>query len=264
MMAGDWIKMRTDLLTCPKVVRMASALNADRFRIVGGLLSVWCLFDAHSVDGFLCGYTLAALDDLAAWPGFSAAMKAVGWLEENDESLVLPRFEAHNGASAKRRAQDADRKKNVRNMSACDADKKRTREEKRREEYKSLHPEDVVDAPASTPPDHAEESQAEQRDRIPYEQIRDLYNQILGGKLKRCLGVTATHRKHLNAAYNLRLDGKFPIRDGGLQFWEGLFNDVLDCPFMLGANDRGWRADFEFLTMASKIQRFLEGKYDAT
>lgn len=133
-MAGDWIKMRTDLLTSPKVVRMASALNADRFRIVGGLLSVWSLFDAHSADGSLGGYSLSALDDLAAWPGFAASMVAVGWLTENGESLDLPRFEAHNGASAKRRAQDADRKREVRSASAPKADTKRTREEKRREE----------------------------------------------------------------------------------------------------------------------------------
>lgn len=133
-MAGDWIKMRTDLLTSPKVVRMASALNADRFRIVGGLLSVWSLFDAHSTDGSLSGYSLDALDDLAAWPGFSRAMVAVGWLLESAESLDLPRFEAHNGASAKRRAQDTDRKREARSASAPKADKKPTREEKRREE----------------------------------------------------------------------------------------------------------------------------------
>ncbi|WP_245002834.1 DnaT-like ssDNA-binding domain-containing protein [Enterobacter kobei] len=46
----------------------------------------------------------------------------------------MPRFEAHNGQSAKRRAQDADRKRNVRKASASDADKNETREEKRREE----------------------------------------------------------------------------------------------------------------------------------
>lgn len=139
-MAGNWIKMRTDLLTSPKVVRMASALKADRFRIAGGLLSVWSLFDSHSVDGKLSGYTLKAVDDLAAWNGFSDAMQAVGWLESDVDGVSLPRFEAHNGASSKRRALDSDRKKVVRNLSASDADKKRTREEKRREEYKELFP----------------------------------------------------------------------------------------------------------------------------
>lgn len=135
-MAGDWIKMRADLHTHPKVVRMASALKADRLRIVGGLHSAWCLFDVHSVVGLLDGYSADTLDDLIGFPGFSRAMMAVGWLEENGESLVMPRFEAHNGQSAKRRAQDADRKRNVRKASASEADKKRTREEKRREDIK--------------------------------------------------------------------------------------------------------------------------------
>lgn len=135
-MAGDWIKMRADLHTHPKVVRMASALKADRLRIVGGLHSAWCLFDVHSVDGLLDGYSADTLDDMIGFPGFARAMIAVGWLEENDSSLVMPRFEAHNGQSAKRRAQDADRKRNVRKLSASEADEMKTREEKRREDIK--------------------------------------------------------------------------------------------------------------------------------
>lgn len=135
-MAGDWIKMRTDLATCPKVVRISSALHADRLRTVGGLHSVWCLFDTHSVDGTLEGYSVETVDDLIGFQGFARAMIDVGWLIEIDQGLALPRFEDHNGQSAKRRATDSDRKKNVRNMSASDADKMRTREEKRREENK--------------------------------------------------------------------------------------------------------------------------------
>jgi hypothetical protein len=99
-------------------------------------MSVWCLFDAHSVDGKLDGYTSQTLDDHLRWAGFSAAMISVGWLVDDGESLVLPEFDTHNGQSAKRRAQDADRKKAVRKESASEADKKRTREEKRREEKK--------------------------------------------------------------------------------------------------------------------------------
>lgn len=97
---------------------------------------------------------------------------------------------------------------------------------------------------------------------IPFEKIRVLYNEILGSHLKRCLGLNDTHRKHIRAAYNLRIDDRFIVQENGLAFWEGLFRDVLGCPFMLGKNNRGWRADFEFLTTSTKIQRFLEGKYD--
>ena len=136
-MAGDWIKMRTDLLTHPKVVRMVSALKADKLRVIGGLHAVWSLFDAHSDDGTLDGYTLEVLDDHLGWPGFSASMKKVEWLTENVESLAVPRFDEHNGQSAKRRATETQRKRLARvpdQMSAPDADKKRSREEKRREE----------------------------------------------------------------------------------------------------------------------------------
>jgi hypothetical protein len=144
-MAGDWIKMRADLFTHPKVVRIASALKADKLRTVGGLMSAWCLFDAHSVDGKLEGYTVETLDAHLGWEGFAAQMVAVQWLVADGQSLELPRFDAHNGQSAKRRAQDADRKQAVRKTSASDADKMRTREEKRREEKKELQREVLPD-----------------------------------------------------------------------------------------------------------------------
>lgn len=148
-MAGDWIKMRVDLQTSPKVVRMASALKTDRFRVIGGLLSAWSLFDAHSTDGFLSGYSPATLDELIGWPMFSSAMVAVGWLQSDDEGLTLPEFDTHNGAPAKRRAQDADRKrrersdvKNVQNNSAAKPEaghkKNVTRVEKSREEENTV------------------------------------------------------------------------------------------------------------------------------
>lgn len=133
-MAGDWIKMRTVLQTSPKVVRIASALKADRLRTVGGLHAVWCLFDAHSEDGHLSGYTPEVLDEMIGWQGFTRAMEQVSWLFVGDDYLELPGFEAHNGQSAKRRAQEADRKRESRKTSAPNADKSVTREEKRREE----------------------------------------------------------------------------------------------------------------------------------
>ncbi|MFK9098283.1 Pyocin large subunit-like protein [Pseudomonas guariconensis] len=140
-MAGDWIKMRVDLQTHPKVFRMVSALRADRLRVIGGLHVAWSIFDTHSADGVLHGYTTEAMDAVIGWPGFTQAMVDVEWADIDEHgSLVMPRFDEHNGASAKRRANDSERKResrkanSVRNPSASDADKMRTREEKRREE----------------------------------------------------------------------------------------------------------------------------------
>ena len=155
-MSGDWIKMRMDLRNHPKVVRMASALKADRLRVIGGLWAVWCTFDMHSPDGMLEGYTLQTIDDDLGWRGFGAAMQAIGWLVEAENGLQMPRFDEHNGKSAKRRSLDTERKRtgrkadecpnDVRDLSACDADTspphERTRSglEKRREEKREKYP----------------------------------------------------------------------------------------------------------------------------
>lgn len=139
-MAGDWIKMRKDLLTSGKVVRMASALQADRFRIIGGLLSVWSLFDTQTEDGRIDGYKLSTVDELIGWPGFAKAMADVEWLVDDGASVTVPRYDDHMSASAKRRCQEATRKRDERaRSSALDADddadasapKKRTREDKK-------------------------------------------------------------------------------------------------------------------------------------
>ena len=139
-MAGDWIKMRLDLQTHPEVVRILSATKADKFRVIGGLHAVWSVFDTHSADGRLPGYTAETLDHIIGWPGFAGAMIAVDWLAADGEvGLLLPDFDEHNGKSGKRRAEDQKRKRedrkspqSVRNLSDDDLDEKRTREEKRR------------------------------------------------------------------------------------------------------------------------------------
>lgn len=164
-MAGDWIKMRTDLRTHPKVKRIASALSADKLRAIGALHAVWSYFDEHSIDGILHGFTAEELDEEIGQQGITRAMESVEWIEVGEDVLSLPRFDEHNGQSAKRRASDARRKKTgrgkrphgVRKTSAerpqsvrTDADQRR--EEKRRVEKK----EEMVPSSPSLPADGAE------------------------------------------------------------------------------------------------------------
>lgn len=146
-MAGDWIKMGAGLRRHPKVVRIASALHADRLRVVGALHAVWSVFDEHSVDGTLDGYSAEVMDEEIGWPGFCEAMESVRWIAQTDAGLAVPEYEEHNGPTAKRRALDTKRKAESRaesasspdpvfDLSASDADRTTTREEKRREEKK--------------------------------------------------------------------------------------------------------------------------------
>jgi hypothetical protein len=130
-MAADWIKMRRSLLTDPRVVRISSALNADRLRTIGGLFAAWCLFDEHTTDGRLEGYSPEVFDEIVGCQGLAAAMQSVGWMRIDDNSLEAVGFSEHNGQTAKRRAQES-----VRKTSARNADTVRTKSalEKRRED----------------------------------------------------------------------------------------------------------------------------------
>jgi len=140
-MAGDWIKMNKSLPRDPRVVRISSALKADRLRTVGGLLSAWCLFDEQTEDGKLEGYTPELMDEIVGLSGLAVAMESVGWLEIGDGFLAVPRFEEHNGQSAKRRAQDSVRKMSARKADKCPHEKRtKSGPEKRREEYNTPLP----------------------------------------------------------------------------------------------------------------------------
>lgn len=138
-MAGDWIKMRTNLSRSPQVVRIAYALNADRLRVIGGLHAVWSLADEQTEDGVLAGYDYQTVDEMIGWQGFCEALETVDWVRKENGGISFPRYEEHNGQTAKRRAQEANRKASarrpqlVRSLSAPNADEKRTREEKRRD-----------------------------------------------------------------------------------------------------------------------------------
>ena len=108
-MAGEWIKVEVALDTKPEVFAMASALDRDPLHIVGMLWKVWAWADTHTLSGNAISVTSVTLDRLTNCPGFSDALRKVGWLEGRDGLLSFPRFERHNGQTAKDRALTAKR-----------------------------------------------------------------------------------------------------------------------------------------------------------
>ncbi len=49
---------------------------------------------------------------------------------------------------------------------------------------------------------------------------------------------------------------------GGLQGWRAALAKARASPHCCGDNERGWIADFDFLTSASKFAKLMEGSYD--
>lgn len=106
-----WIKMRCDLTDDPSVIRMASILKADRFAVVGRLHKFWAWCDSHTVDGLVEFVDEEIVDELVSMSGFAKAMQLVGWLELLNGAVALPKFDRHNGKSAKKRAEATERKR---------------------------------------------------------------------------------------------------------------------------------------------------------
>lgn len=172
-MAGDWIKMRTSLLTNPKVNGIARFLedsrdvarslstgysgtmneivtrNVMRHVTVSSLLVVWGAANEHTKDGVFTNADLSDIDDMVGIPGFGKAMQAVGWADFDEESfsVTLPNFTEYNTSGASRSANaksGAERQREYRQRKkATDIDAsgdvtgdvtRDRREEKRREE----------------------------------------------------------------------------------------------------------------------------------
>lgn len=125
-MAASWIKIRTDLLTDPRVVGMAKDLDTDRYRIIGLLHAVWSLADEHAVprkcpgdngtnvpgtEGHLARYSPRDIDELTGQGGLAAAMMAVDWLRAYPDGLGLPDWDKHHASSAKTRDLETKRKR---------------------------------------------------------------------------------------------------------------------------------------------------------
>jgi hypothetical protein len=264
-MAGDWIKMRAELHTHPKVVRIMSALHADKLRVIGGLHAVWCLFDAHSEDGQLEGYTPEALDCMIGWDGFTEALAAVAWVEIGDGFLSLPRFDEHNGRSAKRRATETQRKreersKSVLNLSAIDADKLRSREEKRREEQVSEEAKASSSSPVAT----------RSRPQVPcqYQAIVDAYHEALPMlprvKLMDDKRKAAMRKLWAWVLSSAKADGsrRATTGDEAVAWLRDYFGRAACNTWLTGQEPSrthpGWKADFDFLLTDRGMKAVIE------
>ena len=297
-MSTDWIKMRVDLRTHPKVVRMSSALKADKLRVIGGLFAVWAIFDAHSDDGVLEGYTFRAVDDELNWKGFAQAMSAIGWLEVTaDDGLSAPRFEDHNGQSAKRRAMESARKASNRTeqddrtkseriadwkrekdgqMSASDADKKRSREEKRREEERNTGKLSLAPAlpPEDRPPPVRAETDSEtpkpwEPPNCPHGDVLALWAEVLPAMPQHLPSQWRGARAdHLRARWReTAAEKRWQSPAEGLAYLRKLFAYCGQSPFLTGravqrdTAKRPFVMELEWLVTPGNWAKVIEGKY---
>lgn len=240
-MAGDWIKMRVNLLDDPAVIAIGEAVGMDEYAVSGRLFKLWAWADQHTADGTIAKVGLDSVDRRIGVPGFGKAMCDVGWLLLIEGGIQFPNFDRHNGKTGKARALTA---KRVARHKSQDNDEGNgsandevtpsalPREEKRREE-KIFHPTDESNTPQ--PPELAI-------------QFVEVWNATPG--VRQCRSVTSKRRKafHSRAAEGEAWDwrkalGRFPLR---------CFADDPD----------GWQPDIDWFLRPDTVTKILEGKYD--
>ena len=130
----SWIKYSTTLHDKPRVQRSADELNISRFDAAGRLCAVWVWADTMTKDGVIAFGSLAQVDRAAEVEGFGKAMMAVGWLELKGDDLIIPDWELHHSASAKRRGDGAKRAARLRHEKAENKGKTKKRAQRAHEE----------------------------------------------------------------------------------------------------------------------------------
>ena len=179
-MAGDWIKMRTNLGSDPAVIGLAIATGLDEDTIVGKLHKLWSWADQHTQDGHAVGVTPEWLDRLVSVKNFSVLLEKQGWLSIKKSGIVVPNFEVHNGKSAKRRALAAKRKVTQRSRKGHAPSVTKTGPEKRRErEEVQTTPLPPFPEPLSVPVDTETEPEYQHLTRSFFKQIEELFDREL-------------------------------------------------------------------------------------
>lgn len=252
-MAGDWIKMRTDLYRDPKVIAIADHLleecsdlanyvrqnvqrdmtvtrNVMRNVTVGALVAIWGItrHQGHreNDDLVLFGAGLSVIDDIAELPGFGVAMESAGWVARTEQGLCFPKFfEEHNvDPTEEQRQKNNDRQRRFR-------DKKRN----------------VTVTLPVTPKVTLEkrESREEFKEDLTTLSLLAKYHEIGGVKKVRKL------TKERLAKHRAR------SRDPE---WPKLFLEALG---KLPIPGDGWQPDFDWLIdNETNVLKVLEGKYD--
>lgn len=276
-MAGDWIKMRGNLWDDPRVSKLCDLTDQSEACVIGGLYWLWAMADQHTESGVLPGLTLRQIDRKTGIQGFGQALCDIGWLADHPEGARIVRFEEHNGASAKRRCSDAQRKANSRNVSAPDADNERTNlghdsdeirqvaeleKEKRREEEKEPDGSVVrADSAKRIPP-------------CPRDEVVSLYHSALP-ELPSVRLMTEPRKRALKAFWEWvftakKSDGSVRAQtaDQALTWIRGYFERASKNDFLMGRGPKSpgherWECDLDFLLTDKGKKQVIERTKEA-
>jgi hypothetical protein len=224
-----WIKIDHSLPQKPEVYIIAQRLGISRAEVVGHLVSFWLWTDQMSADGTMLG-NRQIVDSLTT-ENFANTLIDVGWIDflDNGEKLEVVNFERHNGTSAKRRATNAQKVAEH-------------RKRKKLQEETKPKPKKVTDEVLN--------NNRIDNKRINYNSISDMWNAKNTPKVER---LTAKRKNAIKILLK-----EFTEEDCKL-----VFDKVPTIPYLIGQNEHGWIANFDYVIRPDKFVKILEGGWES-
>ncbi len=91
-------------------------------------------------------------------------------------------------------------------------------------------------------------------EKTDYSGLMEYYNTTFKDRLQQIRSMTDVRKKAVKA--RIAQYGKESVRS--------VFNLILQSPFLLGANDRNWKCDFDWIFKQANFTKILEGNYNGT
>lgn len=94
-------------------------------------------------------------------------------------------------------------------------------------------------------------ARAKHSDKIPYDRVMELYNEICVGLPKACK-LSPERKRRIKSCF----EQKFTLED-----FKRAFQTAQNTQFLRGENERGWKASFDFIIKPANFLKVLEGAY---
>jgi len=113
MSTSNWIAVQKHTPRKPMIRHIARHCKCSRGDAFLAWFLLWSFFDEQTADGFIPFYTKDDADEEAGLDGIGEALDGK-WLIFDKTGCMIVKWDRHNGKSAKRRALDAERKRQKR------------------------------------------------------------------------------------------------------------------------------------------------------
>ncbi len=264
-----WIEAHQELADHPKIYKLAKLLRInDENAPIGILLRLWWWAMDYAPDGSLGRYDADDLARATHWKGDAEdlleALIGAGWIDKGPEGLQIHDWYQYAGRLMEQRE--------------IKREQGRARQQRFKERHQKPEPEPDPGAPAE---DNAEvtrysrvsnaptvqnttqqnTTQQDQKEEAvagpgrsapcPFSEIVDLFNMTCSS-FPKVKSITESRKKAIGARWR---------EIQSLDAFREIFTAAEASPFLKGSNDRGWRADFDWILKPSNWTKISEGNY---